>query len=154
MTNYILALLLCSLPCMIFAQKKGIVIGVHDGDSITILNDSNNKEKIRLAAIDCPELKQPFGLAARERVRCLILGKKVTYKVSSHDRYNRSISTVYLRRNRTINALLIREGLAWHYVQYDSTKKYERLQNRAMRKERGLWSAPAQYPAEYRRENK
>jgi micrococcal nuclease len=37
------------------------VVGVHDGDTITGLDDSRTQYKIRLDAIDAPELGQPFG---------------------------------------------------------------------------------------------
>ncbi len=39
----------------------GRVVGVHDGDTITVLEAGKTQHKIRLAGIDAPELKQAFG---------------------------------------------------------------------------------------------
>ena len=54
----ILALVLTSAEA---ATLSGRVVGVHDGDSITVLDASHTQHKIRLAGIDAPELKQAFG---------------------------------------------------------------------------------------------
>jgi len=43
----------------------GTVTSVHDGDTITLNTDSGAK-KIRLAGIDAPEIKQPYGIASRD----------------------------------------------------------------------------------------
>jgi endonuclease YncB( thermonuclease family) len=43
------------------AELTGRVVGVNDGDTITVLDASNKQHKIRLAGIDAPELKQAFG---------------------------------------------------------------------------------------------
>ena len=40
---------------------EGKVINVHDGDTVTLLDQSNKKTTIRLQGIDAPELKQAFG---------------------------------------------------------------------------------------------
>jgi endonuclease YncB( thermonuclease family) len=40
---------------------SGRVVGVADGDSITVLDTSMTQHKVRLAGIDAPERSQPFG---------------------------------------------------------------------------------------------
>ena len=47
-------------------ELTGRVIDVHDGDTITILDDQHNKHRIRLFGIDAPELNQPYGQASRK----------------------------------------------------------------------------------------
>ena len=42
----------------------GKVVGVSDGDTITVLDASNVQHKVRLSGIDAPEKKQPFGQSA------------------------------------------------------------------------------------------
>ena len=37
------------------------MVGVSDGDTITVLNDAKVQHKIRLAGIDAPEKGQAFG---------------------------------------------------------------------------------------------
>jgi endonuclease YncB( thermonuclease family) len=53
-------LLLAALACTA-AIIEGHVVGVADGDTITVLDDSKVQHKIRLAGIDAPEKKQPFS---------------------------------------------------------------------------------------------
>ena len=43
------------------AMFTGRVVGVHDGETITVLDDSKAQHKIRLTGIDAPELMQAFG---------------------------------------------------------------------------------------------
>jgi micrococcal nuclease len=42
------------------------VIGITDGDSITVLTDQNEQIKVRLEGIDCPEMHQDFGTRAKQ----------------------------------------------------------------------------------------
>ena len=52
-------------------------VSVHDGDTLTAVDASNTQHKVRLAGIDAPETKQPFGTKARERLAELTLRKVV-----------------------------------------------------------------------------
>ena len=42
----------------------GKVVGIADGDTITVLRDGHDHVKIRLYGIDAPESGQPFGKAS------------------------------------------------------------------------------------------
>ena len=44
----------------------GKVIHVADGDTITVLDDTNIQHKIRLAGIDAPEKRQAFGYVSKQ----------------------------------------------------------------------------------------
>lgn len=44
------------------AAITGRVVGIADGDSLTLLDAANTQYKIRLSGIDSPEKGQPFGL--------------------------------------------------------------------------------------------
>ena len=44
----------------------GKVVGVHDGDTITLLTAEKEQVKVRLEGIDAPELKQAFGNASKQ----------------------------------------------------------------------------------------
>ena len=61
----LLALSLFLLPATAAAWSAKVV-GVIDGDSITVLHDGGG-EPIRLWGIDCPEKKQDFGTRAEAR---------------------------------------------------------------------------------------
>ena len=50
------------------ATLTGHVVGVHDGDTITVLDASETQHKIRFAGIDAPELKQAFGTRSRQNL--------------------------------------------------------------------------------------
>lgn len=44
---------------------EGLVVGVHDGDTIKVLS-KKTEYQVRLARIDAPELKQPFGKQSKQ----------------------------------------------------------------------------------------
>ena len=73
----------------------GVVVAVYDGDTITLKNDSGQK-KIRLAGIDAPELKQPYGVESRSALRQAVLDKVVLVDTSRNDKYGRAIGNVIL----------------------------------------------------------
>ena len=45
---------------------SGKVVGVHDGDTITVLRADKSQVSVRLNQIDAPELGQAFGQAAKK----------------------------------------------------------------------------------------
>jgi len=62
---------LCDCGPTIFLPKSssdllGKVIGVTDGDTITVVDDDHHLTKIRLEGIDAPEKTQEFGAAAKK----------------------------------------------------------------------------------------
>ena len=57
---------------------EAMVIGVTDGDTIKVLRTGNEQVKIRLAGVDCPERKQPWGTKAKQAASDLVAGHTVT----------------------------------------------------------------------------
>ena len=47
---------------------EGRILGVHDGDTITLWDAECCQHKIGLAGIDAPELGQSFGQASKQRL--------------------------------------------------------------------------------------
>jgi endonuclease YncB( thermonuclease family) len=45
---------------------EGRVVGVSDGDTIAVLDDSKTEHKIRFAGIDAPEKGQAFGEQSKQ----------------------------------------------------------------------------------------
>jgi len=78
--NLVLSLIvvfLLNLPCLSYAWS-GEVVGITDGDTITVLNSKTLKDvKIRLYGIDTPEKGQAFSKKAKEFTSKLVFGKVV-----------------------------------------------------------------------------
>ena len=55
---------------------EGKVIKIADGDTLTLLTSSNEQVKVRLAGIDTPERKQPFGNRAKQALAKLAFQKQ------------------------------------------------------------------------------
>ena len=62
-------------------------VGISDGNTFTILLNTNVQEKIRLHGIDCPEKAQDFGQAAKNKLSVLIFSQRVLIKRTDKDRY-------------------------------------------------------------------
>lgn len=59
--RYLLLALLLFVTSVQAEIITGRVVGVADGDTITLIDNTNTQYKIRLAGIDAPEKKQAFG---------------------------------------------------------------------------------------------
>lgn len=80
------------------ADISGKVVGVHDGDTITLLAPGNIELKVRLAGIDAPETKQAFGTASKAELSKTIFGRQV-YR-GCRERPLRAHARKYLPRAR------------------------------------------------------
>lgn len=143
--------LILGAPATIAGSLQGKVIGVADGDTLTIL-DAKQQHRIRLAEIDAPESKQPFGTRSKQLLSEMCFGKHAEVRNTSADRYKRVVGTVYCN-GVDANAELVRQGMAWVYVQYARRgSPLFNLETDARAAERGLWSdANAVPPWEWRR---
>jgi endonuclease YncB( thermonuclease family) len=92
------------------------VIGVADGDTITVLQ-GKKQYKIRLYGIDCPEKAQAYGQKAKELVSRLTFGKTVELTTYDVDKYQRIVAVVKAN-GVNVNEELIKNGLAWRYTKY------------------------------------
>ncbi|NML84067.1 hypothetical protein [Polaromonas sp.] len=67
--------------CLVFQVQAdtllGKVINVADGDTITILDDTNTQHKIRLTGIDAPEKRQAFGDVSKQSLVKQVAGQSV-----------------------------------------------------------------------------
>ncbi len=82
------------------ADFTGRVVGVADGDTITVLHNGKG-ERIRLHGIDCPEKRQAFGNRAKQFTSTLVFGNTVTVQVMDRDRYGRTVGVVLLPDGRS-----------------------------------------------------
>ncbi len=132
------------------ADFTGRVVGVSDGDTITVLH-SGKGERIRLHGIDCPEKRQAFGKRAKQFTSNLVFAETVTVQAVDRDRYGRTVGVVLLPDGRSLNHELVRAGLAWMYRRYTNDQSLSDLEEEARVARRGLWADPhAVAPWEWR----
>lgn len=150
-----LSLVFVALPYASYgATLHGKVVGVSDGDTITVLAEGNKPEKIRLMGIDAPEKRQPYGEKSKLNLSRLVFGKIVEVNWSHKDRYGRIIGKVLFPQGNcsskcpTLDAGLsqIEAGFAWHYKQYQSEQTandrivYSNAERKARQERVGLWT--------------
>jgi endonuclease YncB( thermonuclease family) len=123
---------------------SGRVVKVVDGDSFTLLDGDEREVKIRLYGIDCPEEGQDYAEKAREKAAEFIAGKTVGVRIYDRDRYGREVGVVPVGEATTLNEILLIEGLAWNYTEYNKLypEWYGRLEKSARMSKTGLWSVP------------
>jgi endonuclease YncB( thermonuclease family) len=89
----------------------GRVVGVADGDTITVLDDTHTQHNIRLSGVDAPEKGQAFGQVSKLSMVDLVARQLVTVEWSKSDRYGRIVGKVMLD-GLDINLEQVRRGLA------------------------------------------
>ena len=117
----------------------GQVVGVHDGDTLTLRVAGNQPVKVRLAGMDAPELKQPYGQQAKQALSALVFGKSARVESSGPDKYGRTLGTVFVG-TVNVNAELVKRGAAWVYRAYPFPPELEALEAQAQAAKRGLWA--------------
>ncbi len=123
---------------------QGKVIGVSDGDTITVLDASRVARKVRLAGIDAPEKSQAFGDRSKQHLSELVFGKTVDVDWRKTDKYGRIIGKVIVG-GQDANLSQLQSGLAWHYKAYESEQSiadrdaYAHAESGARVKRTGLW---------------
>lgn len=126
------------------AGITGRVVSIIDGDTITVLDNSNIQYKVRLAGIDAPEKKQPFGQNSKQSLSSCAYNKITTIEGDKKDRYGRLIGKVMIG-NHDCNLRQVQKGLAWHYKKYmkeqiqDDRLIYMHAEEEARSKKLGLW---------------
>jgi endonuclease YncB( thermonuclease family) len=123
---------------------QGVVSEVQDGDTLTV-----GASRIRLSAIDAPELSQDFGLQSRAALRALVLGRPVSIAYSDTDRYGRLLGQVFVDGCVDVNLHMVKTGAAWFYRAYQcdvlavQRAALEQAESHARLAHEGLWANPA-----------
>ncbi|HEX7954161.1 MAG TPA: thermonuclease family protein [Burkholderiales bacterium] len=159
MKKILLAALLLALAVHATAATlAGRVVGVSDGDTVTILTAQNRQVKVRLSGIDAPEKKQPFGTFSRQTLARQVFGQAVTVQWTKLDRYGRVVGKIEID-GVDANLEQVREGSAWVYIQYlrelppEDRKLYLEAEHQAQLERRGLWrDSDPEPPWQWRRE--
>ena len=145
---------------------EGTVVGVTDGDTVTVLDANKVQYKIRLAGIDAPEKDQPFGQRSKQSLSNAVMGKHVRVEWSKQDRYGRLVGKVWVTpvshpctskgepcpKTLDVGRAQLTVGLAWHFKKYEREQSEEdRLayafdEQEARARKAGLWSEPDPTP--------
>ena len=133
---------------------KAMVIKHVDGDTVRVQifnhpDELNAEETIRLLGVDTPETvrpnqpAQPFGKEASDFTMSRLLGRDVylAFDWDLRDRYGRLLAYIYTDSGLCFNALLIREGFGYAYLQYpfQFMEEFKALEQEARQQKRGLW---------------
>lgn len=126
---------------------SGQVVDVHDGDSLRVRRgDTGELVRVRIYGVDCPELGQPYGAAARELTAELVLGQRVeVVPTGQRPSYGREVAGIVLLEKLTVlQDALVTAGLAWvdgRYCKSGICETWRTHQNdaRTALPPRGLW---------------
>src|SRR5262245_33059817 len=69
----------------------GKVVGILDGDTVTLVDMNLQQYRVRLAGIDAPERGQPFSQVSQVHLSALCHGKLVIADCPKIDRYGRPV---------------------------------------------------------------
>ncbi len=112
---------------------------VHDGDTITCLDERGRPQKIRLQGIDAPEHGQPYGDAARRALASKLAGGAVRVEGTARDQHGRLLGTLWID-DRDLNRELVAEGFAWVFGGFAPDEDLLAVEAAARRQRRGLWA--------------
>ncbi|OGU24066.1 MAG: micrococcal nuclease [Hydrogenophilales bacterium RIFOXYD1_FULL_62_11] len=129
------ALAAAALPC--FAQLRGTVVSIQDGDTLEVLVNKT-PVRVRLSQIDAPERRQAFGTRARQALADQVFQEEVEIVVEGNDRYGRTLGRV-IHQGRDINIEMVQLGMAWAYDRYVTDVQVQIAEQRARAARRGLW---------------
>jgi micrococcal nuclease len=116
----------------------GRVVGIADGDTLTLLTPEKTQARIRLAEIDTPEGGQPYASKAQDELSGLVWQKNIAVRVQTTDRYGRLARRIYVG-NIDVSAEMVRRGVAWVYRKYAKDQVLFKLESEARYAQRGIW---------------
>lgn len=161
MTRLIAAAVVCVAAATVAVAQTplaGRVVGISDGDTITVLDASRTQHRIRIAGVDAPERGQPGGQRSKESLSALVYDQSVRVDANKRDRFGRVVGKVWVAspdspcRGKpgcpmTLDAGLaqITMGRAWWFRRYadeqspEDRGRYEFAEQEARARKAGLW---------------
>lgn len=170
MLRHLLALGLLLQAGPILADTiAGRVSEISDGATLTVVDHAGVRHKIRLAAIDVPESRQPYSKESKQHLSDMVSGKEVKVEWRKHDHYGRIVGKLTLQTPpcttcpKTLDAGLaqLEAGLAWwdretrREQSLSDQGYYEYAEFDAKARRVGLWQDAAPIPPwEWRKKNR
>ena len=148
----------------------GQVVKVADGDTVTMVDDTGTRVRVRLADIDAPESckapysagpetdfklcrgkpGQPFSDVSKRSLVALAIGKQGTSTCREHDRWGRSVCRVVVN-GVDLSVAQVGAGLAWYDDRFGRDNELARVAAAQQARGRGLFSDKhAVRPSEWR----
>ncbi len=129
------------------ADASVAVSYIYDGDTVQLTDG----RKVRFIGINTPEIdhdggaSEPFSHAARKRLQQLIGDSSIRLRYGKErtDRYGRLLAHPYLADGRSINVLLLQEGLATSLAVPPNTGNhacYHAAEHQAREQRLGIWA--------------
>lgn len=162
----------CLAACLSAACQAEVfearVVGITDGDTITVVDTANQQFKIRLTGIDAPERGQDYGDKSKANLSAVVFGRDVEVEWAKRDRYGRIVGKVIATegscnnptcpKTRDAGLYQVATGFAWWYRDYAKEQApedrglYEQAEFNAKIRRFGLWSGTnPMAPWEYRK---
>lgn len=135
------ALLAFGGPNALADELRGRVVGISDGNTLTLLTDGREQVRIRLSDIDTPERRQPYGTRARQVLSDLAFGHRARIEVRDIDRYGRTGGRAFVGAV-DVSAELVGRGAAWVFRRYSNHPGLLRLEAEAKTARRVLPTEP------------
>lgn len=110
MKHLLALLILLLLLAARAADYPARVVGISDGDTITVLTAEKKQVKVRLWGIDAPETGQDFGTQAKKAASEMAFGKDVTIREHDKDHYGRTVAEVILPDGRNLSRETVIRG--------------------------------------------
>jgi endonuclease YncB( thermonuclease family) len=140
------SVLICSALIANAEVLNGTVVGISDGDTITVLDKLSKEHKVRLISIDAPEKSQAFAIESKQTLTNYIYKKEVSVEYKKYDRQVQAHSWKSTLDEQDICLQMIRNGMAWHYTEFEQEqsktdkKLYREAESIAREVKSGLWS--------------
>jgi len=130
-----------TLPQVVFGKVTKVI-----RCEVVVVQFRRKDLPIRLNGVECPEKGQPYFKAAHRYVAFMTEGLEVTVRVVTSDKNGTLIGDVLLPDGRTLNYLIIEEGLAWWDRSSHSDRTLAEVEELAQASRRGLWEDPYPIP--------
>lgn len=125
---------------------SGNVVSIGDGDTLTLVDQGKKRRRIRLAEIDAPERKQPYGAKSRNSLAEICFRKPAVVEAAGTDSYGRVIGKVSCA-GVDASTEQVRRGMAW--VNARSTlpnSPLPEMEANARLRKLGLWAGDKPEP--------
>lgn len=122
-----------------YDSVRGKVISILDGDTYDMLINENQTIRVRMEGIDAPERGMPFYKVSKKYLGNLCNGQMVKLKVTKKESEGRVLAFSFLDDGRELSHEMLKAGLAWHYIKYNSDLDLATLEMKARNDKLGLW---------------